>query len=208
MQFFLQIPTDDPFTEPKVSLTPEYIEVGVDYRQFQGNRVGFYYVIPLAAGTVVIATCWDDYFDRFLSSEQLARLGPTWPDVLVRTYPTLGRVLTNAVEGRYSGGALLQMIDPDYHEAKWFVATVVGNLFFGELDGEAFLEALFAEPRVQHAVMTVMDTSEKIAVELDSRKVSGFDWAKLTARGAARGYVQGLQWGAELLSKLQWFRFE
>ena len=86
------------------------------------------YIIPIDEGMVLVCASFDHDFDQWAALFADRSLGRTAYLRWEATYPATAWLLQNGISGRYSGGALMNIPDPDHGERKWVVGTLVGNL--------------------------------------------------------------------------------
>jgi hypothetical protein len=157
-----------------------------------------YYLIPTGVTTYVIASCFGHRFDPIVELFGDEHLGTAWFNVAAKTYPTFGTLATNALNERYSEGALLRLCDPDDAELKWCVATVVGNI-----DATTFGD-LFADVRIKEKIMLVVASSLDLEQQLATQEITAADKVMMIARGAASGYRRGMKMQDKVVSAADW----
>ncbi len=143
------------------------------YLELEHEMEGVYlvhYVIPRNNTSVFLATCWDRAFDELLSDEDSL-------ETAVETWPTLGQLLVNGIEDRYSEGALIKLEDFDTGEPKWFLASICGNIDLEDMD------SLFSE-RTAEATRVVVEKSLALFVDLNENKPS---LLRAVGKGVAAG---------------------
>jgi hypothetical protein len=170
MRSFLDSPTNPNSTEPTIHATRGYLEIEWPINE---STCAVLYAIPRTESSAFIVTSWEDSFDEFLNNTD----SNDW-ETVVETWPTLATLLSNGVNDKYRDGALIRLDDIDYGDAKWFVASVAGNVSF---DSE---ESFFTE-RTVDTMQTVMSKSAELMVELRENKPS-------IARAIGKGIMSGL----------------
>lgn len=157
----------------KYKITNSYIEL--EY-QLDDSFLVLYY-IPRTNNSVFIATCWDREFDQLLGN-----LDENDLETIVETWPTLGQLMSNTVNDKYSAGVLTSFEDFDDGEPKWFVTSICGNLNLENI------KELFGD-RAQVTAQIVCERSMDLLVELSERKPD-------VLKAMGRGFVKGLAVGA------------
>lgn len=180
MRFFLDTTTGSGLEgdEIKYKVTNGYIEVEYSLDEL----FAVLYFIPRSSTSFFIATCWDDVFDTILGQVD----DEDDLETIIETWPSLGELLANGINDKYSGGALIKLEDADTGEPKWFVASVAGNLNLESLDG------LFND-RTAEVSQLVLSRSVELFVQLQENKPS-------VLRAVGKGIAAGV--GTVLLGGL------
>jgi len=121
------------------------------------------YIIPVNDHTIIVATCWEHYFDgieQYLGDDSSVR-------TFTETWPLAAQLLANGMNGQYSEGALIRSADLDTADQKWFLCTCVGNL------NPENMEWLFCE-RIRDAERLVISLSVQLFNEVTTRQPNQF----------------------------------
>ena len=168
--------------------TPNYLEIQEPGGEAEERGLSFTYILPLGPGDFIVASCWGHEFDKFTPFILDPKMGRDWLRAYSEPWPTYGQLVTNASEGRYSSGALINFENPDDGERKWFVITFVGNL----VPTNEWAE-VFDNPRIVAACQMVYLKSAELAQQMTSgRDISPGTMAKLYAKGFFSGYAEGV----------------
>jgi hypothetical protein len=140
------------------------------------SRAFVVYLIPRNTHSVFVATCWEHAFDQLLQGideDTAETIGETWP--------TLAALLYNGADDLYREGALILLEDFDDGERKWFLASVVGNISFENVEG------LLGE-RTDAVMQLVAQKSVQLLTELNENEPS-------TLRAIGKGVAQAVGTG-------------
>lgn len=135
------------------------------------------YVIPRSKNSAAVMTCWEHAFDELVSN-----LDEDTYETVARTWPTLAKLIHNGINDRYRDGALIRLEDFDDCEAKWFVASMVGNVSFDNP------EDLFCE-RMQEVTNIVTAKTLQLFQELNENTPN---WFEAIGKGFIKGFISGI----------------
>jgi hypothetical protein len=193
---FLQPPTPAEYDGLSLRQTPSYTEIISSVAGGSREDLSCCYVLRNDDATYAAVTCWQNTFDVFYQ-QLMTKYGQIYLDAIKETWPILWAVISNSINQRYGDGALLELVDPDDMNRKWFVGVLVGNIEDPKSPAD--------HPRIVQAVQQVSDISLQIHRERITRTMSFRTKAKIGLRGAMVGYLEGQALSDRLESKLQWF---
>jgi hypothetical protein len=211
VRFFFD-PTQRPAqSEFRVRETPSYYELETLINDPEMPGASYFYVMPQSSTSMLVAACWGREPDAVVALFADPNFGDDWFKVFCETYPIQGQLFRNGNDERYSDGALVRFGDPDDGEPKWFVVTVVGNIDplvepddpsaandYGFVGHQRFL----AHPRMAAAFELVGMKSFLAAQEYFTNEISSVNKAKIYAKGAWKGYLEGLEIGTRWMTRL------
>jgi len=214
MHFFFDGSQRPVKSEFHVRETPSYYEFETRISDPEMPGASYFYVIPQSATSMLVAACWGREPDAVAALFADPKFGDDWFKVYCDTYPIQGELFRNGFEERFSEGALIRLIDPGDGEPKWAVVTVVGNIDpLAEPDDPETADAygltghqrFLASSRMAAAFELVGMKSFLAAQEYATREISITNKAKMMAKGAWQGYVEGLDAGAKWMRRLGGF---
>ena len=211
MRFFFdssQRPTQSEF---RINETPAYFELATLIADPDMPGASYFYVIPQSATSKLVAACWGREPDAMLKLFADPNFGADWFRVFCETFPIQGQLFQNGMDERYSDAALVRFDDPDTGEPIWSVVTIVGNIDpsagpddpsmaddYGLVGPQRFL----AHSRMVAAYELVGTKSFLAAQEYANNEISAFNKTKMMAKGAWKGYLEGLDLGARWMMRL------
>jgi hypothetical protein len=197
MRFWIDMNAHPDEAQGVVHGTPGYVEIQTHNVDPPG--ISYIYLVPLDQANFIVAACWGHEFDRFEEYIFDPKLGKHWVSAYSEAWPLFGELFTNAMQGRYSQGSLVNFEDLDDGERKWFVATYVGNI--GPYEEVA---PLSEDPRIIEAGQLVYLKSASLAEQmLSGEDIPAGTKAMMLARGAFAGYVEGWNKSAVWLTRVQ-----
>ena len=197
MKFFLDAESRPGIEETYIRPTPAYVEL--QKHSVDPPGISYIYLLFLDEHSLLVAACWLHQFDDWSSLLEDRKMGKHYFRLIKDTYPTVGQLLDNAVNARYSGGALINIEDPDDGERKWVIGTVVGNVAFRS--EEEFMSLLDSE-RMMEAFVTVLGSSFVAVEEMTTRSIPWTSSARLFGHGFLQGYRDALPLSSVWISRL------
>jgi hypothetical protein len=139
------------------------------------------YTIFVDPNSLIIAACLDYAFDNFIPQE----LEEYQVKILSESHPMLASAILNNVNQQYGNGALLQFIDFDDGNLKWFYIRFMGNMQVNSMDD------LVERANLGQNAAIVSNEGAELINELSTNKMNtttsmgkGF-WAGLTGQEGA-----------------------
>ncbi len=160
---------------------------------------------------MLIVACWGREPDAVAALFADPRNGKDWLKVYCDTYPIQGQLFRNGFSEQYSDGALIRLSDPDDGEPKWSVVTIVGNIdplagpddnLLADAYGLTGHQRFLTHSRIAAAIELVGTKSFLAANEHVTRNVSTANKARMVAKGAWQGYLDGLDAGTKWMTRL------
>lgn len=152
------------------------------------------YVIKVEGTTWAACTCWEQRFDPIFQQLNNPQYGQIYLPEFKKIWPSFFRAYDNAVDEQYGNGALAEFYDPDDMNRKWFIASMFQASDLDQLN-----------ERMVEPVDRVLDLSGKVFLEFRN-EVTGWQKAKMMAKGAAVGYRAGRQAAEPWEKGLDWLR--
>lgn len=113
----------DPAGQVRFRVADDYTELL--FRQDEGYYI-VVYALPTGPRQVTFATCWGSAFDAV--PDALENCDPRTWDVLAATYPALFSLIFNAADDLADDGMLVQYVDPDDEQPKWFITIALDGV--------------------------------------------------------------------------------
>lgn len=197
MKYFLQDFAGAQDEETYYSTTPSYVEL----IKFVADppSLSRTYVWLIQDYTFFVCTCWEHQFDGWMQLLVERPGGINWFQTLSETYPTAGRLLSNASAERYSDGVLVNLPDPDDGERKWFIGTVVGNI---HLETEEALQAFLMSDRMAESYVRIWVPTFDLLHELQTRQIPTGRRIKDMGMAMFRGFSSGAETSGIWLDRL------
>lgn len=188
MKYFLEDFAEVQSEETFYFVTPSYIELIKTV--VNPSSISRTYIWLVQDYTFFICTCWEHQFDPWMQLLIERPGGINWFRTLSETYPTAGRLLTNAHTERYSDGVLVNLPDPDDGERKWFIGTVVGNV---HLESEDQLQTFLLSDRMMDSYLRVWMPTFELLDELQTRNIPTSRKLKDMGVSFFKGFSEGIE---------------
>lgn len=186
MRYFL----GPPLEQTDAVESPNYVEVVTPYPG--GSFIT--YLVREEEDTYAVCACWEQVFDAMFKRLNDPSIGPVFASEGRKLWPGFFLAYDNAVDERYGDGAMVELVDPDDMNRKWFIAIK----FRASSDTQI-------EEKGAAAMERVVDFSLQIGQELE-RELTFWEKTRLFAKGGAQGYRRGKELTGPWEKGLDWLR--